>query len=103
MDFSLSQEQKEYKKEITNFAKENLNNEQYLEEYSEEMWKKISEFGLLGLNIGEEYGGLAENYKLQRRYMRHLATRVKITVLSLLLIIMSGSLKMLFIYMVQKN
>ncbi len=63
MDFSLSQEQKEYKKEITNFAKENLNNEQYLEEYSEEMWKKISEFGLLGLNIGEEYGGLAENYQ----------------------------------------
>ncbi len=63
MDFSFSQEQKDYKKEIINFARENLNDEKYLEEYNEEMWKKVSEFGLLGLNIGEEYGGLNENYQ----------------------------------------
>ncbi len=63
MDFSFSQEQKDYKKEIINFARENLNDDKYLEEYNEEMWMKVSEFGLLGLNIGDEYGGLAENYQ----------------------------------------
>ena len=63
MDFSLSKEQKEYRKEIIHFAKENLNDSEYLEKYSKEMWEKVSEFGLLGLTIGEEYGGLGESYQ----------------------------------------
>lgn len=63
MDFALSKEQKDYRHEIINFAKENLNDSEYLEKYSEEMWKKVSEFGLLGITIGEEYGGLGESYQ----------------------------------------
>lgn len=63
MEFSLTKEQKEYRQEIINFAKEHLNNPDYLETYSEEMWKQVSDFGLLGLTIGEEYGGLGESYE----------------------------------------
>lgn len=62
MDFSFSKEQKEYRQEIINFAREHLNKEQYAESFSEEMWKKISEFGLLGITIDEAYGGLEESY-----------------------------------------
>ena len=54
MDFTYSQEQKDYRNEIINFARENLNDEEYLEKYNENMWKKVSEFGILSLNIGEE-------------------------------------------------
>ena len=63
MDFTYSQEQKDYRNEIINFARENLNDEEYLDKYDENMWKKVSEFGILSLNIGEEYGGLGENYQ----------------------------------------
>ncbi len=62
MEFQLTKEQKQYKREIINFAKKNLNEEEYLEKFSEEMWKKISEFGFLGMTIGEEFGGLGESY-----------------------------------------
>ncbi len=63
MDFSYSQEQKEYRKEIINFAKEHLNDENYLEQYDPKMWKETADFGLFGLTIGEEYKGLGENYQ----------------------------------------
>lgn len=62
MDFMLTKEQKQYRREIINFAKNNLNDEEYLEKFSEDMWKKISDFGFLGLVIDEESGGLGENY-----------------------------------------
>ena len=62
MDFELTKEQLEYKKEIIEFAKSNLNDEEYLEKYSPEMFQKVADFGLLGLTIGEEYGGLGESY-----------------------------------------
>lgn len=62
MDFQLTKEQKQYKREIINFAKNNLNDEEYLECFSEEMWRKISNFGFLGMTVGEEYGGLGESY-----------------------------------------
>lgn len=62
MDFQLTKEQKQYRREIINFAKKNLNAKEHLECFSEDMWKKISEFGFLGITIGEEYGGLGENY-----------------------------------------
>lgn len=62
MDFQLTKEQKQYRREIINFAKNNLNDEEFLENFSERMWKKISDFGFLGLVIDEEYGGLGESY-----------------------------------------
>lgn len=63
MDFRLSKEQKEYRQEIINFSCENLNDSNYFERFSLEMWKKVSDFGLLGMTIGEEYGGLGECYE----------------------------------------
>jgi alkylation response protein AidB-like acyl-CoA dehydrogenase len=62
MDFKLDSEQLEYQKEIINFAKENLNNHECLETFSLNMWKKVSEFGLFGLTVEEQYGGLNESY-----------------------------------------
>ena len=41
MDFALTKEQKEFRQEIIDFAKEKLNDPEYLEKYSPEMWKKI--------------------------------------------------------------
>lgn len=63
MDFAMTKEQKEFRQDIIDFAREHLNDEKYLETYSEEMWKKVSDFGLLGITIGEEYGGLGESYE----------------------------------------
>lgn len=62
MDFSLTKEQKEYRQEIIAFAKEHLNHEEYLESFSRQMWEKTAEFGLLGITIDEESGGLGESY-----------------------------------------
>ncbi len=63
MEFSLTKEQKEFRQEIIDFARENLNDSRYYEEFSMDMWKKVSDFGLLGITIGEEYGGLGESYE----------------------------------------
>lgn len=63
MDFSITREQKEFRQEVIDFARENLNDSRYYEEFSMEMWKKVSDFGLLGITIDEEYGGLAESYE----------------------------------------
>ena len=63
MEFALTKEQKEFRQEVIDFAKDNLNDQEYFEKYSEEMWKKISEFGLLGITIEEKYGGLEESYE----------------------------------------
>ena len=62
MDFLLTKEQKQLQKEIINFAKENLNDEEYLEKYSPVLWERICDFGLLGITVSEEYGGLGESY-----------------------------------------
>lgn len=62
MDFTITKEQQEYRKEIINFAKNHLNDPEYMEKFSMDMWKKISEFGILGVTVGEEYGGLNESY-----------------------------------------
>ena len=63
MDFSITREQKEFRQEVIDFARENLNDSRYYEEFSMEMWKKVSDFGLLGITVDEEYGGLAESYE----------------------------------------
>lgn len=62
MDFNLSEEQKEYQQEVIDFARENLNDEDSIENFSQEMWQKVADFGLLGITIDEEYGGLGESY-----------------------------------------
>lgn len=63
MDFSYSKEQKKYKGEIIRFARENLNKEETLEKFDSQMWKCVSDFGLLGVTIGEDYDGLGESYQ----------------------------------------
>lgn len=62
MDFNISKDQHEYRQAVIDFAKESLNDESCYEEFSYELWKKISDFGLLGLNIAEGYGGVEESY-----------------------------------------
>ncbi|QSX05649.1 acyl-CoA dehydrogenase family protein [Sedimentibacter sp. zth1] len=62
MNLEITKEQKDLRKEVINMARHNLNNDEYLEKYSSEMFDKIAEFGLLGITIGEEYGGLNESY-----------------------------------------
>ncbi|MBE6048582.1 MAG: acyl-CoA dehydrogenase [Clostridium sp.] len=61
MDFNLTKEQKEYKQEVINFAKNKLNNKEYLEKFSYDMWNDAAEFGLFGLVADEEYDGLSES------------------------------------------
>lgn len=62
MDFLITDEQKEYIKEVICFAKENLNDESGQDSFSPEMWEKISEFGFLGISADPQYGGLGESY-----------------------------------------
>jgi alkylation response protein AidB-like acyl-CoA dehydrogenase len=62
MDFKIDKEQKEYIKEVIKFAKENLNEEKDLDAFSMEQWRKVSEFGILGITLPEEYGGMEESY-----------------------------------------
>lgn len=63
MNFSLTDEQMEYKKEVEKFAVHNLNNKEGLNKFSTDMWKRISELGLLGMTVSEEYGGMGEDYQ----------------------------------------
>lgn len=62
MDFTITKEQRVYKDEIIEFARANLNNAEYFETFSMEQFKKVADFGLLGIVTGEEYGGLGETY-----------------------------------------
>lgn len=62
MDFELSKEQIELRKEIIQFARKYLNEKKYYESFSHEMWEKVAEFGLLGITLDESLGGLGESY-----------------------------------------
>ncbi len=62
MDFTFTDEQKQLRQEIISFAKENLNQESELDCFNPVTWNKIAEFGIFGLNIPEEYGGMEESY-----------------------------------------
>lgn len=62
MDFKLTREQRQLRDETIAFARENLNKPENYEKFSEELWDKVAEFGLLGIVIDEEYGGLSESY-----------------------------------------
>ncbi|WP_373265126.1 acyl-CoA dehydrogenase family protein [Hungatella hathewayi] len=62
MNFEISSEQKELCEEIIRFAKNVLNKEDNETGFPYKKWEEMSEFGIFGLNISEEYGGLNESY-----------------------------------------
>ncbi|QUI21898.1 acyl-CoA dehydrogenase family protein [Vallitalea pronyensis] len=62
MDFLISEEQIMLKKEMMTFAKNHLNDKDSMETFSKDMWQAICDFGLLGVTVSEEYGGLGESY-----------------------------------------
>jgi alkylation response protein AidB-like acyl-CoA dehydrogenase len=61
LDFSWSDEQQAFRKEVTRFAKEELNDDIITrdknEEFSWDLWRKCAKFGIQGLMIPTEYGG----------------------------------------------
>lgn len=62
MDFKLTEDQKQIYNEVVKFARENLNETENMDSFSYEMWNKAAEFGLLGLIVPEEYGGMGEDF-----------------------------------------
>lgn len=62
MDFSLTKEQKELQAEIIAFSNDYLNDEKDMDSFSREMWERMSQFGLFGINVSEEYGGMGVSY-----------------------------------------
>ncbi|MCA9670756.1 MAG: acyl-CoA dehydrogenase family protein [Myxococcales bacterium] len=65
MDFSLTPEQKEFKRSVLKFAKNELNRDVIERDHSSEFdwegWKKCAELGIQALPIPEEYGGVGED------------------------------------------
>lgn len=61
MNFALTEDQKQYRYEFTKFANEHLNVRED-QEFSRQLWKEMANFGVFGLTIDEEYGGLGESY-----------------------------------------
>ena len=61
MDFSWSEEQAAFRKEVIRFAKQELNDDvarrDREEEFPFDFWKKCAEFGIQGLPVPQEYGG----------------------------------------------
>jgi len=62
IDFSFTKEQNEYRSEVIRFSKEVLNIHPNENGFSRKMWKEVSDFGLLGMMVGESYGGMGESY-----------------------------------------
>ncbi|PLX82013.1 MAG: acyl-CoA dehydrogenase [Desulfuromonas sp.] len=62
MDFSLSQDQTEFKEAVVRFAQKKLVDDLSAREKRGEFfldgWRECADFGLLGLPVPEEYGGL---------------------------------------------
>lgn len=65
MDFSWTEEQLTLKKSVVKFAQNELNEglteREKLGTISLDNWKKCADFGILGLAVPEEYGGLGED------------------------------------------
>ncbi|MDD4492808.1 MAG: acyl-CoA/acyl-ACP dehydrogenase [Eubacteriales bacterium] len=62
MDFELTKEQKQYQSEICNFIRQNINDKLKTNSFYMDLWKRLADFGLLGLSVSEEHGGLGESY-----------------------------------------
>lgn len=65
MDFSLSDDQIQLKKAVMDFARRELagdiSEREKNREFDWQGWRKCAEFGILGLPVPEEYGGLAQD------------------------------------------
>ena len=65
MDFSFTQKQLNYKKAAIEFAQKELNpgasDRERNCEFDQEGWSKCAKFGLHGLSMPEEFGGLGED------------------------------------------
>lgn len=61
MDFDFTEEQKDFAKSIQEFAEKEIapgsRDREQTVEFPHDIWKKMAEFGLLGLPVPEEYGG----------------------------------------------
>jgi len=61
LDFSWSEEQAAFRKEVIRFAKQELNDDvakrDREEEFPFDFWKKCAAFGIQGLPVPPEYGG----------------------------------------------
>ena len=62
MNFKVTEEQNQFINEVINFAKTELNNKETNSKFSYQIWDKVSEFGILGLPVSQEYGGMGESY-----------------------------------------
>jgi len=63
MDFQLTEEQREYRREFARFAEENMNDEHYKQGFSRDLWLKMARFGMFGMTVEQKYGGLEESYQ----------------------------------------
>ena len=61
MDWKLSEDQYTLEKQIIDFAKKELNDD-YVDGFNRKLWEKCANFGLFGICIPEEYGGLGDTY-----------------------------------------
>src|SRR5258706_13185026 len=65
MDFSWSDQQRELPDDVRRFAKEQLDYDMIENDrnavFNHEAWKKCAGFGIHGLLVSEEYGGLAQD------------------------------------------
>lgn len=61
MDFSWTDEQLAFRREVVRFAQQELNDNiidrDHCERFSRELWNRCGEFGIQGLPVPEEYGG----------------------------------------------
>ncbi|MFC3745646.1 acyl-CoA dehydrogenase family protein [Paenibacillus sp. GCM10012306] len=62
MNYTLTQEQKELRDEVIRFTSARLNDPNERGGFSHKLWNRVSEFGLLSLNLPEEYSGMNQNY-----------------------------------------
>lgn len=61
MDFAITEEQRVFKQEVLRFARNEIapgvQERELREEFAWEAWRKLGEFGILGLHFPEELGG----------------------------------------------
>ena len=66
MDFELTEEQRQLRSAVVEFARQELNGDvidrDRTGEFPREAWQKCAEFGLLGLAVPKEYGGAGADF-----------------------------------------
>ena len=70
MDFSWSEEYLDYKKQVIEFAQQQLNDDivtrDHKGEFSRENWEKCAQFGIQGLSVPKAFGGQNEKVNLSK-------------------------------------